>query len=149
MDDLTEFQKLIRSVKPRGFTPHVFYNEPGDMMQCYIKDELSYTEWVSPYLAIFYGMETKEVTGAEICGIRKALQNHAEWEASHMTTPSCTCSTGPDKVHSRDILLTNPPKRPWICRKCLGRGVDMQGGSVLDEYEQLLVKSAARGNHAR
>ena len=48
-----------------------------------------------------------------------------------------------DKCYSPYVFLSSPPRRNWICRKCLTRGTDPGWGLVVadDEYSRLSKNS--------
>ena len=45
-----------------------------------------------------------------------------------------------DKVYAQFVLASNPPKSPWVCRKCGEQGYDTQGYTPMSEYEYILKK---------
>lgn len=45
-----------------------------------------------------------------------------------------------DKVYSNECYATLPPKYPWICRKCLTRGIDTGSYVITNEYDILIKK---------
>ena len=46
-----------------------------------------------------------------------------------------------NKVYDSDILLSDPPKRNWICSICGDRGTDIIGGYIgHNEYSDLVQK---------
>lgn len=50
------------------------------------------------------------------------------------------CSCKHDKVYAQFVLASNPPKSPWVCRKCGEQGHDTQGYTPMGEYEEILRK---------
>lgn len=61
-----ELDKLPR----RGFQPCVFYNEPGDMMECYWKNCASVSHWLNHAVSIRKCAASPEDEGHEDCGGR-------------------------------------------------------------------------------
>jgi len=45
-----------------------------------------------------------------------------------------------EKVYANEIMCSNPPQRKWICRKCGTEGVDVDNGSIDDEYKAIKRK---------
>lgn len=41
-----------------------------------------------------------------------------------------------EKVYANHILATNPPRRPWVCKKCGERGMDVVGNIDMNEYDK-------------
>lgn len=49
-----------------------------------------------------------------------------------------------DKCYDAAILLSHPPQRRWICRKCKSKGVDQIPTPDTGEYARL-VRAAKEG----
>jgi hypothetical protein len=45
-----------------------------------------------------------------------------------------------EKVYSNKVLCTYPEQRPWICKVCGYKGVDMGKYYNLNEYDELVKK---------
>ena len=54
-----------------------------------------------------------------------------------------------DKAYSTKILLSDPPQRPWICRKCLEQGNERSTFPLVEdgsEYQRLISSTKENSN---
>jgi hypothetical protein len=71
------------------------------------------------------------------CGSGKAFAECHGADVEDAAPWHATCEH--DKVYGDHILTSNPPKYPWICRKCKARGNDIGAGTgERGEYEKVL-----------
>lgn len=71
MVSLTDF---IRSTTPEQFSAKPYYSQHGDALIFYFKDDPSYGERVDSLLTVYRSMETNELVGCEIKGVRSILE---------------------------------------------------------------------------
>jgi len=59
---------------PPPFEPFVCHDKERDIIQVYLSDETSVTEWVNQYVAIYWDSEKKKVIGFEIACPTKIIK---------------------------------------------------------------------------
>ena len=75
-DDYMDFETYIATLMTKPREPYVakpLYNRDGDLLQHFCTDAPCCAEQIDPYLTIYRDQETNEIMGAEIAGVRKAL----------------------------------------------------------------------------
>jgi hypothetical protein len=72
MATLSEFLRETRPAKA-GFHPWPLYTAEGDSLTFYVKDEESYGERIDDLLTIYKSIQTDEIVGCQIKGVRRKL----------------------------------------------------------------------------
>lgn len=67
-------EEYLRGRTCKGFSPVPHYNTTGDLIWAYFKDELAYSENLSPDLVVHRSMKTHEIVGVTIHGIKALIQ---------------------------------------------------------------------------
>lgn len=69
---------------------------------------------------------------------------------STSTWPPDPCAKGHDKCYAPKVLLSLPPRHPWICRRCGEEGEDISRGIDAEEYGRLRwAKTKAQGKDGK
>ena len=78
-DDLKEYLKTHKS---KGFHPVPHYSALGDFATFYFRDERAYAERVDDLLTVYRSMQTKELVGCKIKGVKHLLQTAGQFFVS-------------------------------------------------------------------
>lgn len=82
-DIIKDVGKLTRP----PWKPNAYYNRDGDQLEVWLSDEESYARWICPGVTVYLSMETEEVVGVTVEGIKRKVQHHTleikeeAWEA--------------------------------------------------------------------
>ncbi|RDJ35158.1 MAG: hypothetical protein DWQ19_10010 [Crenarchaeota archaeon] len=55
------------------FTVKPYFEKNTDSIICYLKDERSYDKFINKELSLFLSLETDEIVGFEIRGVKKLI----------------------------------------------------------------------------
>ena len=72
MTTLNQFLKKNR-IETKAFVPSPLYTPEGDSLMFYMKDEESYRERIDDLLTVYRSIETNEIIGCQIKGVRHKL----------------------------------------------------------------------------
>jgi len=50
------------------------------------------------------------------------------------------CQGPHDKAYDANTLLSNPPKKAWICRNCGKRGYEVIGERYVNDYDEIVKR---------
>jgi len=64
---------FLEATDPQGFEPKPFYSPEGDALTFFVADRDHYAERVDELLTVFLDMETDELVGWKIKGIRRLI----------------------------------------------------------------------------
>lgn len=53
------------------FEPYVVYNQDGDQIEVFLKNDAYYGQWINENLVILCSQDTDEVIGVEVAGVTK------------------------------------------------------------------------------
>ena len=56
------------------FKPNAFYNEPGDQIEVHLTEDQYYAHWLCPGIELHLSMDTHEIVGMTISGIKHLLK---------------------------------------------------------------------------
>jgi hypothetical protein len=74
-DKLTEY---LQEHPCKGFRPVPFYSEMGDFVTYHARGERCYERRIDDLLTVYLSMETKELVGCKIKGVKHLLQTAGE-----------------------------------------------------------------------
>lgn len=66
--------EFLRSNQPKEFSPKPYYSTHGDAVIFFFKDEQSYAERFDQLLTVYRSMESGEMIGCEIKGVRVIME---------------------------------------------------------------------------
>ncbi len=78
-DKLTEY---LQEHPCKGFRPVAFYSEMGDFVTYYARGERCYERRIDDLLTVYLSMETKELVGCKIKGVKHLLQTAGDFFVS-------------------------------------------------------------------
>jgi len=70
-DDLMDY---LKTHPCKGFRPAPRYSAPGDFVTFYFREERAFARRVDDLLTVYLSMETKELVGCKIKGVKHLLQ---------------------------------------------------------------------------
>ena len=86
---MTTLSEYVRSHPPKGFTSRPIYFLDGEFATFYVSNRRAYAERVDELLTVYRDVETHELTGCKIKGVRSV------YEKLHGHSKSAAVSAAP------------------------------------------------------
>ncbi len=77
-ETIAYFPELPKEMERPPWKPEPFYNVDGDGIELYLSDDCSYTKWLCPGVEVKLSIETDEIVGINIWGVKKRIAEAEE-----------------------------------------------------------------------
>jgi hypothetical protein len=76
MENERELMEFLKENPPtRKFVPYCFLNEEADALTVYFEGDADYSERLNDHVTLYLSLETKEIVGCRIKGIKEILED--------------------------------------------------------------------------
>jgi hypothetical protein len=69
-----DLMTYLSGTDAKGFEPHPYYSSDGDFLTFYFRDADHFAERVDELLTVYLSMDTSELVGCKIKGVRRILE---------------------------------------------------------------------------